>query len=62
MYAINISVSGGTLRYFIRGKWYARKRRLESTDIMALDFRFIHLYQVNTAECANRYKYVTSLN
>jgi hypothetical protein len=62
MYAINISVSGGTLMYIIRGKWYARKRRLESTDIMALNFRFIHLYQVNTDKCTNRNKDVTSLN
>lgn len=41
MYAINFSVSGGTRRYFIRGKWYARERRLESADIMALNFMFI---------------------
>ena len=62
MYAISISVPGGMRRYFIRDKWYARKRRLESTAIMALHFRFINLCQVNTAECASRYKDVTSLN
>jgi hypothetical protein len=55
-------VSGGICRCFVLDTWYARKRKWESTDIIALNFRFIHLKQVNTAECTSIREDITGLN